>query len=238
MERLTRAGAAIAASLGSVLRARRRRDRAGLDIGNAHRRACRPGGCSWLLARRRSCSSSSPARRRPALPHSSARWRARCRTFPGRLPPALLAWQGLLAACVWIGTVFAFLFADLWPSAARVPDRVARCFAEPRTAPVIAGIVAVIIASAAWRAASSRVPGGDEPHYLVITQSLLRDGDLLIENNHKNVRLRRVLRWRAATGLQPARTRRPDLLDPRPWARGPCPARPSPSVDTVGWSCS
>jgi hypothetical protein len=27
-------------------------------------------------------------------------------------------------------------------------------------------------------------PGGDEPHYLVISQSLWRDGDLLIENNH------------------------------------------------------
>lgn len=27
-------------------------------------------------------------------------------------------------------------------------------------------------------------PGGDEPHYLVITQSLLRDGDFKIENNH------------------------------------------------------
>lgn len=28
-------------------------------------------------------------------------------------------------------------------------------------------------------------PSGDEPHYLVIAQSLWRDGDLLIENNHK-----------------------------------------------------
>ncbi|HUR35507.1 MAG TPA: hypothetical protein VM032_17010 [Vicinamibacterales bacterium] len=27
--------------------------------------------------------------------------------------------------------------------------------------------------------------GGDEPHYLVITESLLRDGDLQIENNHQ-----------------------------------------------------
>jgi len=28
-------------------------------------------------------------------------------------------------------------------------------------------------------------PGGDEPHYLVISQSLLADGDLQIENNHE-----------------------------------------------------
>jgi hypothetical protein len=28
-------------------------------------------------------------------------------------------------------------------------------------------------------------PGGDEPHYLVIAQSVLRDGDLRIENNHR-----------------------------------------------------
>ena len=35
----------------------------------------------------------------------------------------------------------------------------------------------------AWSVAP-RVPGGDEPHYLVITQSLLSDGDLRIENNH------------------------------------------------------
>ena len=26
---------------------------------------------------------------------------------------------------------------------------------------------------------------GDEPHYLIITQSLLRDGDIRIENNHQ-----------------------------------------------------
>ena len=30
-----------------------------------------------------------------------------------------------------------------------------------------------------------QLPGGDEPHYLVITQSLLADGDLRIENNHR-----------------------------------------------------
>ena len=39
-------------------------------------------------------------------------------------------------------------------------------------------------AGTAWSVAP-RVPGGDEPHYLVITQSLLKDGDLRIENNHR-----------------------------------------------------
>ena len=32
---------------------------------------------------------------------------------------------------------------------------------------------------------TSLFPSGDEPHYLVIAQSLWRDGDLKIENNHQ-----------------------------------------------------
>ncbi len=48
-----------------------------------------------------------------------------------------------------------------------------------------AGVCAfAIFAFAAWQVSPS-VPGGDEPHYLVITQSLLLDGDLKIENNHR-----------------------------------------------------
>ena len=39
-------------------------------------------------------------------------------------------------------------------------------------------------AIAAWQVSPS-IPGGDEPHYLVITQSLLLDHDLKIENNHR-----------------------------------------------------
>jgi hypothetical protein len=42
----------------------------------------------------------------------------------------------------------------------------------------------VLYAGAAARLAPL-VPGGDEPHYLVIAQSLWRDGDLRIENNHQ-----------------------------------------------------
>ena len=39
-------------------------------------------------------------------------------------------------------------------------------------------------ASALALSPSGLFPGGDEPHYLVITQSLLADHDLRIENNH------------------------------------------------------
>lgn len=46
-----------------------------------------------------------------------------------------------------------------------------------------AGLTALLTLAAAW-SASPHVPGGDEPHYLAIAQSLLRDHDLRIENNH------------------------------------------------------
>jgi hypothetical protein len=45
-------------------------------------------------------------------------------------------------------------------------------------------IAAAIYVGAAWRMAPVH-PAGDEPHYLIITQSLLYDGDLRIENNHR-----------------------------------------------------
>jgi len=48
-----------------------------------------------------------------------------------------------------------------------------------------AGALALIIyAVAAWQVVPS-LPVGDEPHYLIITQSLLEDHDIRIENNHR-----------------------------------------------------
>jgi len=42
-----------------------------------------------------------------------------------------------------------------------------------------------IFVAAAWRLSPGPLyPGGDEPHYLVVTQSLLTDHDLAIANNH------------------------------------------------------
>ena len=53
-----------------------------------------------------------------------------------------------------------------------------------RVAAVFAATVIVLGAAAGRLAGHGVNPGGDEPHYLVITQSLLADGDLRIENNH------------------------------------------------------
>ncbi len=52
-------------------------------------------------------------------------------------------------------------------------------------APWLAALLSLLIFGGAWAVARPRLPSGDEPHYLVITQSLLRDGDLRIENNHQ-----------------------------------------------------
>jgi hypothetical protein len=54
-----------------------------------------------------------------------------------------------------------------------------------RRAPIAAAAVALVVFGvSAWKV-SPILPLGDEPHYLIITQSLLKDGDLKIENNHR-----------------------------------------------------
>jgi len=60
-----------------------------------------------------------------------------------------------------------------------------------RLRPLVSPLVIFMASAIAFGAVASRMtdtplfPGGDEPHYLVITQSLLRDRDLKIENNHR-----------------------------------------------------
>src|SRR5687768_13978961 len=100
--------------------------------------------------------------------------------WPVPLPAMALVWTGPLAwvpiGAAWLVAVGSGPLAWLGrASGAHEPVRAARLAAM---ASLTIGI------GAAW-AADPQVPGGDEPHYLVITQSLLKDGDLEIGNNHR-----------------------------------------------------
>lgn len=106
-------------------------------------------------------------------------------------PAVFQWWGGAMGLMLWIAAALA--------SGASAPVRPAAAIARPR---LTAGLLACAVFSlAAWQVAPS-VPGGDEPHYLVITQSLLQDGDLKIENNHREGDYRTYF----------ARTLRPDFL--------------------------
>jgi hypothetical protein len=112
--------------------------------------------------------------------------------LPLPMPTAVLAWAGPIRWLVW--------FAVALSIAAPVAPRVIRTIVTAATTaiaaqtpigrrlgatPLGAGLLAfVVFAVSAWQVAPS-IPGGDEPHYLVITQSLLLDRDLKIENNHR-----------------------------------------------------
>jgi hypothetical protein len=101
--------------------------------------------------------------------------------LPLPVPPAFVVWTGAFASLPWMATAAALVTLVFSPTAASGW----RFLGPQRATPLLPGVLAAICFSlAAWGVSSSR-PGGDEPHYLVITQSLLRDGDLKIENNHR-----------------------------------------------------
>lgn len=108
--------------------------------------------------------------------------------LPGRVPAAFLLWDGPLEGAVWV----AALAGCAWPLAFRAGASAGAKAAgdawwrSPRRAPWVAAGLFATAATVAWLVARPRLPAGDEPHYLVITQSLLRDGDLRIENNHRD----------------------------------------------------
>ena len=108
----------------------------------------------------------------PALPWISA-----------SVPAAFMIWSGPLSLVVFLAIGLSLAASAL---ESRTTQPLISIMRHAATHPVwSAGALAFAInAVAAWQVSPS-VPAGDEPHYLIITQSLLKDGDLKIENNHR-----------------------------------------------------
>jgi hypothetical protein len=101
--------------------------------------------------------------------------------LPDTLPILrLLAGPG--RALIWF-TVFALIARGFWRA---VPRRVRLSDAPPRAVAAALFVIGTLISGATATVFTRTIlfPGGDEPHYLIIAQSLWRDHDLKIENNH------------------------------------------------------
>lgn len=96
---------------------------------------------------------------------------------PGPLPAAVLIWTGALTGPIWIAVAI-----GLASIVARMPpSRVAMSPRGHLAGAALAGCV--VFGAAAWSASAS-IPGGDEPHYLVITQSILSGHGLNVASTY------------------------------------------------------
>src|SRR5690349_6728505 len=107
------------------------------------------------------------------------------------LPASLFIWVGPAVTLVWAMLAIAWL-ADTRLAHARL-GVFGGWMQHPGQAPFVAFGCALILFLAGAARVSPWLPGGDEPHYLIITQSLLYDGDLRIENNHRAQQYRQYL---------------------------------------------
>lgn len=96
--------------------------------------------------------------------------------LPGEWPTSFLMWEGPIEGIVWLCVVARLI-------AARRPA-LPKAFGDPAVAPWIAAVVLFASWGVVFNQVRSVIPGGDEPHYLAATQSLLHDGDLRVANNY------------------------------------------------------
>jgi hypothetical protein len=104
--------------------------------------------------------------------------------IPGRVPAVFLLWTGPVVYFVWLTIVGAMVVQK--GSGAIF----ARAFGKLHPTPFAPAAIALVAYLAAGWWLFAILPGGDEPHYLIITQSLLRDGDIRVENNYTETQYR------------------------------------------------
>lgn len=110
--------------------------------------------------------------------------------LPIPLPAIAMIWTGPLA---WVPILMALgLAVGLGPL--RAIGRLLNLL-DPDDATVAACVLAAVLGGVAAWSADTRSPGGDEPAYLMITQSLIKDGDLNIDNNHENRDYTAFMSW-------------------------------------------
>ena len=108
----------------------------------------------------------------PFLPWLPDRW------------PVVQALSGPMAVVVWLSVAGLQLWT-LWQHGL-IGARWIERWSVARIAVAIGVATAALAGVASSRLAGTSIfPSGDEPHYLVMAQSLWRDGDLKIQNNHQ-----------------------------------------------------
>jgi hypothetical protein len=100
--------------------------------------------------------------------------------LPIPLPAVALALAGPLRWSLWTATGL-LLVASAVSRSGRVS---ASWLTSPRRAPVTAALLALLVFAGARALIGNRIPTGDEPHYLLLAQSIAADRDLDVENNY------------------------------------------------------
>ena len=98
--------------------------------------------------------------------------------LPGMVPDAFLLWQGPIEAMVWAIVGAGLVYARAWRSPSGGYPVEARAYQW------VATLAVATVSLYAFNQVRTVVPGGDEPHYLAATQSLISDRDLKVENNY------------------------------------------------------
>ena len=100
--------------------------------------------------------------------------------LPLPVPDVFLVWTGPIVWLVW-GAIGICMLATI---ALKIQTRGVALLRDARTAPTVAAMLA-FGAFLAVQLGQGPSPTGDEPHYLVIAQSLLDDGDVKVANNYE-----------------------------------------------------